>query len=193
MPHFILGVIVYPCWDSILIQFQIVYCYIQYKQMISTHPSTQSQMDYVCQRYHKECSTRTCADDYYCCWKSPNSNHLCDHGFMDVIKTPIARQSVNHKQSFKRFTNNRRIILKTIKTHHNQPKSPVTILNAIQHYSDDTWAPSGVKPPTTSLLFRRTSKETYKLALLALCGGNPRVTNSFPSQRSSNAENFSVL
>ena len=39
-------------------------------------------MDCVCQRCHKKCSTRTCVDDYYCCWKSPNSNHLCDHGFM---------------------------------------------------------------------------------------------------------------
>ena len=26
------------------------------------------QMDCVCQRYHKECSTRTCADDCYNCW-----------------------------------------------------------------------------------------------------------------------------
>ena len=25
--------------------------------------------------------------------KSPHSNNLCDHSFMDVIKTPIARQS----------------------------------------------------------------------------------------------------
>ena len=27
------------------------------------------QMDCACQRYHKECSTRTCADDCYNCWK----------------------------------------------------------------------------------------------------------------------------
>ena len=27
------------------------------------------QMDCVCQRCHKECSTRTCADDCYNCWK----------------------------------------------------------------------------------------------------------------------------
>ena len=27
------------------------------------------KMDCVCQRYHKECSTRTCADDCYNCWK----------------------------------------------------------------------------------------------------------------------------
>ena len=27
------------------------------------------QMDCICQRYHKECSTRTCADDCYNCWK----------------------------------------------------------------------------------------------------------------------------
>ena len=48
------------------------------------------QMDCVCQRCHKECSTSTCADDYYCCWKSPNSNHLCDHGFMDVLKHQLS-------------------------------------------------------------------------------------------------------
>ena len=41
------------------------------------------QMDCVCQRYHKECLTRTCADDCYNCWKSPNSSHMYDHGFMD--------------------------------------------------------------------------------------------------------------
>ena len=23
----------------------------------------------------------------YCCWKSPNSNHFCDHGFMNVLNT----------------------------------------------------------------------------------------------------------
>ena len=59
------------------------------------------QMDCVCQRCHKECSTRTCTDDYYYCWKNPNSNHLCDHCFMGVIITPIARQSkidFMHKQ-----------------------------------------------------------------------------------------------
>ena len=27
------------------------------------------QMDCVCQRYNEECSTRTCADDCYNCWK----------------------------------------------------------------------------------------------------------------------------
>ena len=27
------------------------------------------KMDCVCQRYHKECSTRTCTDDCYNCWK----------------------------------------------------------------------------------------------------------------------------
>ena len=33
--------------------------------------------------------------------KSPNSNHLCDHGFMDVIKTPMVRQSINRKNYLK--------------------------------------------------------------------------------------------
>ena len=59
------------------------------------------QMDCVCQHFHKECSTRTCPDDCHNWWKSPNSSHLYDHGFMDVITTPIVRQSkidFMHKQ-----------------------------------------------------------------------------------------------
>ena len=36
------------------------------------------QMDCVCQRYHKECSTRTCADDCYNCWKkSKLKSYVC--------------------------------------------------------------------------------------------------------------------
>ena len=73
------------------------------------------QLECICQRNHKECSTRTCADDCYYCWKGPDSSHLYDHGSMDVITTPIVRQSVNHKTSFKWLTNNRIITLKNIK------------------------------------------------------------------------------
>ena len=72
-------------------------------------------MGCVCQRCHKECSTRTCADDYNYCLISPNWHHLYDHGFMDGINTSIVRQSVNHKKIFKWFKNSRRITLKTIK------------------------------------------------------------------------------
>ena len=56
---------------------------------------------------------------------SPNSSHMYDHGFMDNTN----RQAVckSHKESFEWFTNSRRITLKTIKTHHNQSKGPVTI------------------------------------------------------------------
>ena len=35
--------------------------------------------------------------------------------------------------------------------------------------------------------------QTSKLALLALCEGNPPVTGGFPSQRASNAEVISIL
>ena len=35
------------------------------------------------------------------------------------------------QKSFRRFTNSRRITLKTIKTHHNQSKRPVTLQNAL--------------------------------------------------------------
>ena len=88
-------------------------------------------MDCVCQRYHKECSIRTCADDSYYCWKSPNSSQLCDHGFMDVITTPIVRQSVNHKKSFKWFTNSIRITLKTIKNTPQSIKKTCYYINAL--------------------------------------------------------------
>ena len=56
------------------------------------------QMDCVCQRYHKECSTRTCADDCYNCWKKPklkfygfqcNSSAVCESlkGFFCDLQT----------------------------------------------------------------------------------------------------------
>ena len=41
-------------------------------------------------------------------------------------------------------------------------------------------------------LFRRRSKKTSKLRVTGLCKGNPPVTGGFPSQRASNAENFSI-
>ena len=54
--------------------------------------------------------------------------------FHGCIETPSIRQSVNHtkkeKNPFNDSQKNRRITLKTIKTHHNQSKRPVTILNA---------------------------------------------------------------
>ena len=41
-------------------------------------------------------------------------------------------------------------------------------------------------------LFRRWSKKTSKLRVTGLCEGNPRVTDGFPSQKASNAENVSI-
>ena len=41
-------------------------------------------------------------------------------------------------------------------------------------------------------LFRRRSKETSKLRVTGLCGGNSPVTGEFPAQRASNAENISI-
>ena len=43
-----------------------------------------------------------------------------------------------------------------------------------------------------SLLFRRKSKETSKIRVTGLCAGNSTVTNEFPAQRASNAENVSI-
>ena len=41
-------------------------------------------------------------------------------------------------------------------------------------------------------LLRRRSKKTSKLRVTGLCEGNSPVTNEFPVQRSSNAENVSI-
>ena len=41
-------------------------------------------------------------------------------------------------------------------------------------------------------LFRRRSKKTSKLRVTGLCEGNLPVTNEFPAQRASNAENVSI-
>ena len=41
-------------------------------------------------------------------------------------------------------------------------------------------------------LFTRRSKETSKLCVTGLCGGNSPVTGEFPAQRASNAENVSI-
>ena len=41
-------------------------------------------------------------------------------------------------------------------------------------------------------LSRRRSNETSKLSVTGLCGGNSPVTDEFPSQRATNAENISI-
>ena len=41
-------------------------------------------------------------------------------------------------------------------------------------------------------LFRRRSKKTWKLRVTGLCAGNSPVTEEFPTQRASNAENASI-
>ena len=41
-------------------------------------------------------------------------------------------------------------------------------------------------------LFRRKSRKTSKLRVNVLCEGNPPVTDGFPSQKASNAENVSI-
>ena len=43
-----------------------------------------------------------------------------------------------------------------------------------------------------NLLFRRRSKNTWKLRVTGLCAGNSPVTGEFPSQMASNAENVSI-
>ena len=41
-------------------------------------------------------------------------------------------------------------------------------------------------------LFRRRPKKTPKLRVTGICEGNPPVTDGFPSERASNAENVSI-
>ena len=41
-------------------------------------------------------------------------------------------------------------------------------------------------------LFRLRSKKTSKLQVTGLCAGNSTVTNEFPAQMASNAENVSI-
>ena len=40
--------------------------------------------------------------------------------------------------------------------------------------------------------FRHRSKKTSKLRVIGLCAGNSPVTNEFPTQKASNAENVSI-
>ena len=42
------------------------------------------------------------------------------------------------------------------------------------------------------ILFRRRSKETSKLRVTGLCEGDSPVTDEFPAQKASNAENASI-
>ena len=63
------------------------------------------------------------------------------------------------------------------------------------HYSDVIMSAmasqiTGVR--SLNRLFMRKSKKTPNLRLTGLCGGNPPVTDGFPSQRASNAEYVSI-
>ena len=53
---------------------------------------------------------------------------------------------------------------------------------------------SSHKPPDCLLkrLFRHSSKQTPRLRVSGLCEGNSTVTDEFPAQRASNAENVSI-
>ena len=62
------------------------------------------------------------------------------------------------------------------------------------HWNSSQRAPWHLKSPADGPFaqFRRTSKKTPKLCVTSLCEGNPPVTDWFPSQRTSNAENVSI-
>ena len=74
------------------------------------------QMDCVCQRCHKECSTRTCADDCYNCWKKSKLKSYVRpwfHGLTDWDKfiqhnMTLYRCMISdmHESSYVLFSNN---------------------------------------------------------------------------------------
>ena len=51
---------------------------------------------------------------------------------------------------------------------------------------------TGVSIVCSTVCFKRRSKKTSKFRVTGLCDGNPLVTDGFPSQRASNAENVSI-
>ena len=65
---------------------------------------------------------------------------------------------------------------------------------ALYHYSDiiisasNHWRLDGF----LNYLLGHRSKKTSKLGVTGLCEGNSQVTGEFPSQRTSNAEKFSI-
>ena len=85
-------------------------------------------------------------------------------------------------------------------TAYNTPTMEVECWSGLEplHYIDVIMGElaSQITSLTTFLLnhlFRRRSKETSKLCATGLCEGNSPVTSEFPAQRSSNAENVSIL
>ena len=71
----------------------------------------------------------------------------------------------------------------------------VTISESLQWRHNERDGVSNHQPHDCMLnrLFRRRSKKTSKLRVTGLCAGNAPVTDEFPAQRASNAENVSIL
>ena len=66
----------------------------------------------------------------------------------------------------------------------------------LSHYSDITWTSFHLNSPATELIVQQlvqANKKNQSSALLALCKGNPLVTNGFPSQWTSNFGNYSDI
>ena len=67
--------------------------------------------------------------------KVSKSNHVCDHGFVDVMtymytKHQAVCNSQKERKSFKWFTHSRTSYVKIVKTHNNQSRRPAVMLNA---------------------------------------------------------------
>ena len=65
------------------------------------------------------------------------------------------------------------------------------------HYNDVTMRVmasqiTGLMIIYSTVYSTRRSKKTSKLSVTGLCAGNSPVTNEFPAQRASNAENVSI-
>ena len=64
--------------------------------------------------------------------------------------------------------------------------------HVMNHYNDVIMRPMSFLDCLLRGLFRRRSKKTSKPRVIDLCEGNPPVTGVLPSQRTSNAEMFSI-
>ena len=133
-------------------------------------------MDCVCQCYHKECSTRTCADDCYNCWKKSKLKSC----FMDNINRQAVKSWLNPQTSDASLTSWRR---GPFWSH------PAQISTLQWRYNERDGASDHRRLDCLlNRLFKCRSTKTSKLRVTGLCEGNSPVTGDFPARTVSNAD-----
>ena len=150
------------------------------------------QMDCVCQRYHKECSTRTCADDCY------NCTYELSLDFFQQLYTYIyiyIYWSIHQTQSWIVIieTSLNSIVWNIQYRLSIYCKLLCNLLLSLQWRYTGRDGVSNQQPHHCLLnrLFRHRSKKTSKPRVTGLGAGNSPVTGEFPAQIASNAENVS--